>query len=494
MKRNWKNPLITGTVILTLTGLLSRFIGFFYRIFLSNAFGAEGMGIYQLIAPVLALSFALTASGIQTAISKYVASETSTHDYHTSFRTLWAGFLMAMALSVACALAIYLYADTIAVTFLLESRTAPLLRIIALSIPMATVHSCINGYFYGIRKTAIPAVSQLAEQIFRVGSVYLIYYHFKQHNMQPTINFAVAGLVIGEGASMIVSVVAILSRAHHVFPSGVRYTHGISHPRTSGLHKLYTAPALKSDGRPVVTDAPALLTTYRRICAKLLQLAVPLSANRLVLNLLQSIEAIYIPNKLMAYGLNNADALGVYGVLTGMSLPLILFPSAITNSISVLLLPIVSEADASGNRDAVRRAILTSIRYCLLLGFACTAMFLLLGRPAGRLLFHSELAGSFILILSFICPFMYIASTLGSILNGLGKTAQTFLYSVVSLLLRLLFVFVAIPLYGIKGYLWGMLASQILQTLLCTVSALRICSPRHPKNRCSTTDSKLFHG
>lgn len=445
MKRNWNTPLVTGTVILTLTGLLSRFIGFFYRIFLSNAFGAEGMGIYQLIAPVLALSFALTASGIQTAISKYVASETSTHDYHTSFRTLWAGFLMAMALSLACALGIYLYADGIAVTFLMERRTAPLLRIIALSIPMATVHSCINGYFYGIRRTAIPAFSQLAEQVFRVGSVYLIYYFFRQHDMQPTISFAVAGLVIGESASMIVSVVAILARAHHVFPARDR--------------RLPGTPALSS---------------YRRICGRLLQLAIPLSANRLVLNLLQSIESIYIPNKLMAYGLNNADALGVYGVLTGMSLPLILFPSAITNSISVLLLPIVSEADASGNTGAVKRAIVTSIRCCLLLGFGCTALFLLLGRPAGRLLFHSELAGSFILTLSFICPFMYIASTLGSILNGLGKTAQTFLYSVVSLLLRLLFVFIAIPHYGIKGYLWGMLTSQMLQTLLCTVSALHI--------------------
>ena len=218
---------------------------------------------------------------------------------------------------------------------------------------------------------------------------------------------------------------------------------------------------------------------YKRIIGQLLQLAVPLSANRLIINLLQSIEAIYIPNRLMAYGLNNADALGVYGVLTGMSLPLILFPSAITNSISVLLLPIVAEADASGNQTAVRRAIITSIRYCLLLGFGCTAMFLLTGRAAGRMLFHSELAGSFILTLSFICPFMYIASTLNSILNGLGKTAQTFLFSVVSLLFRLLFVFTAIPVYGIKGYLWGTLASQMLQTLLCTVSALRISHKTH---------------
>lgn len=450
--------MITGTVILTLTGLLSRFIGFFYRIFLSNVFGAEGMGIYQLISPVLALSFSLTVSGIQTAISKYVASETNTHDYKSSFRTLWAGFLLAMALSAVCASGIYLYADQIAVTFLLEPRTAPLLRIIALSIPMASVHSCINGYFYGIRKTAIPAFSQLAEQVCRVGSVYFIYFICLEHGLKPTISYAVVGLVIGESASMIVSVVAILVRAHHVFPP-VTYHRAL--------------PAAPASERHLSTFAP-LLTVYRHICGQLLQLAVPLSANRLILNLLQSVEAIYIPNRLMAYGLDNADALSVYGVLTGMSLPLILFPSAITNSISVLLLPIVSEADASGNQRAVRRAILTSIRLCLLLGFFCTALFLLFGRLAGRLLFHSDMAGSFILTLSFLCPFMYIASTLNSILNGLGKTIQTFLFSVISLLLRLLFVFFAIPLFGIKGYLWGMLASQMLQTLLCTLSTLHI--------------------
>lgn len=450
--KKWSHPLITGTLILTLTGLLSRFIGFFYRVFLSNVFGAEGMGIYQLISPVLALSFSLTVSGIQTAISKYVASETSTRDYRSSFRTLWAGFLLAMLLSAVCASVIYLYADRIAVTFLLEERTAPLLRIIALSIPMASVHSCINGYFYGIRKASIPAFSQLAEQVCRVGSVYLIYFICKRQGLTPTISFAVVGLVIGESASMIVSVVAILARARHVFPACNRHA----------------SPSLST-----------VIGVYRRITGQLLQLAVPLSANRLILNLLQSVEAIYIPNRLMAYGLTNAEALSVYGVLTGMSLPLILFPSAITNSISVLLLPVVSEADASGNQAAVRRAILTSIRSCLLLGFGCTAMFLLFGRLAGRLLYGSELAGSFILTLSFLCPFMYIASMLNSILNGIGKTVQTFLFSVVSLLLRLLFVFFAIPRFGIQGYLWGMLASQMLQTLLCTVSALHISRKAH---------------
>ena len=97
---------------------------------------------------------------------------------------------------------------------------------------------------------------------------------------------------------------------------------------------------------------------------ELLSLAVPLSLNRVIINFLQSIEAIFIPQQLLKYGCSTSQALSVYGVLTGMALPLILFPGAITNSNScVLLLPMVSEADAVGNRNKIAKAIQSSIRY-----------------------------------------------------------------------------------------------------------------------------------
>lgn len=431
------NPLITGTLILTATGFVSRFIGFFYRIFLSRLFGAEGMGIYQLISPVLALSFSLTVAGMQTAISKYVAGETISKDYRSSAIHLFCGFVLSMAMSILCTILIYCCADEIAASFLLEPRTAPLLRIIALSIPMATVHSCINGYFYGIRQTSVPSLCQLSEQIIRVGSVYVIYYFCLKYHMTPTISFAVVGLVIGESASMLVSLIAVRAHFSHVVP--------------------------KNYGTLLPLDFPA----YYEAGSRLLKLAIPLSLNRVIINFLQSIEAIFIPNRLMRYGYDNATALSIYGVLTGMSLPLILFPSAITNSICVLLLPIVSEADASDNVGTIKKAVHKSIRYGFLLGIIFTLIFLCSGKFLGNLLYQSTLAGSFIIVLSFLCPLMYIASTLGSILNGLGKTGLTFFYSMLSLLVRLGFVFFGIPLLGIHGYLWGLLASQAVQTLLC---------------------------
>lgn len=432
-----KNPLIVGTVILTLTGFASRFIGFFYRIFLSRVFGAEGMGIYQLTSPVLALSFSLTVAGIQTAISKYVAGETATKDYRYSFTHLFTGFVLSMTLSFLCTIGIYCFADEIALYFLLEERTAPLLRIIALSIPMATVHSCINGYFYGIRQTAVPSACQLSEQLVRVGSVYAIYYFCMQRGFTPTISFAVVGLVIGEAASMIVSLIAIKAHYSHVLPK--------NYGPLLSFEKL----------------------SFGQVSQNLMRVAMPLSLNRVIINFLQSVESIFIPNRLITYGYDQTSALSVYGILTGMSLPLLLFPGAITNSICVLLLPLVSEAEAGGNKRAIKKAVNKSIRYGFLLGAVFTALFFFGGKLLGRLLYQNELAGKFIIILSFLCPLMYIAGTLNSILNGLGKTGLTFLFSMISLLVRLLFVFFAIPMFGINGYLWGLLASQLVQTLLC---------------------------
>lgn len=70
-----KNTLFAGTLLLTAAGFLSRILGFFYRIFLSRAIGAEGLGIYQMIFPVHGIAFALCAGPIQTSVSRLTAAE-----------------------------------------------------------------------------------------------------------------------------------------------------------------------------------------------------------------------------------------------------------------------------------------------------------------------------------------------------------------------------------------------------------------------------------
>lgn len=438
MKAKSRHPLVVGTFILTITGILCRIIGFFYRIYLSRLFGEEGMGLYQLLSPVLSLSFSLTAAGYQTAISKLVA-EQSAKSETPSLRPLAAGLSISLPLSLLCNAGIYFGADFIAESLLREARTAGMLRILSFSVPLSAVHSCVNGYFYGVKKAGIPSASQLLEQLARVGCVFLVSGQALRAGQTPSISVAVLGLTLGELCSMLFSLAAI---------------------------------------QPVRSRVPAPLPSglYR----SLLAMALPLTANRIVLNLLQSVEAVSIPSMLRAYGYDNITALSVYGVLTGMALPFIFFPNALTSSVAVLLLPVISENHALGNRKVVAQTTIKTVKYCGLMGFCCMAGFLLLGNWAGCTLFKSPLAGYFITTLGFICPFLYLDTTLSSILQGLGKAGQIFFMNVVCLLMRLAFVFFAIPRFGIRGYLWGLLASQLTLGVLYLVCLYRFLKKETP--------------
>ena len=142
-------------------------------------------------------------------------------------------------------------------------------------------------------------------------------------------------------------------------------------------------------------------------------------------------------------------------------LPFIMFPSAITNSMAVLLLPSVAQAQAEGNQKQISAAISMALRYSLYMGILCTGLFCLYGLDLGSSVFQSPSAGAYIRILGWLCPFMYLATTLGSILNGLGKNSSTFLQNVCALCLRLVFVLLGIPVLGMKAYLWGILVSEM---------------------------------
>lgn len=72
-----KHFLLKGTFILTVVGILTRVMGFFYRIFLSRSFPAEEIGLYQLIFPVYTLAYAATSAGIETALARLVAASSA---------------------------------------------------------------------------------------------------------------------------------------------------------------------------------------------------------------------------------------------------------------------------------------------------------------------------------------------------------------------------------------------------------------------------------
>ncbi len=145
-----KNSFLTGTLILVAAGLISRLLGFLYRIYISNIMGSEGMGLFQLISPVYFLAYTFCASGIYLAISKLVAAEKANRNDRNMSRILLVGCSMAAISSLLFVGLLITQADFIAVHFLHDNRTASSIRIVSLALPFCVTSSCIKAYFYGI--------------------------------------------------------------------------------------------------------------------------------------------------------------------------------------------------------------------------------------------------------------------------------------------------------------------------------------------------------
>ncbi len=430
-----KSSIIRGTLILTMTGFLSRFMGFFYRIFMSHSFGEEGVGLYQLIFPVYALCYSLTTAGIETSISRTVACKISLGKETEARNILYTGLLLSFLLSCITTVFLQNHSLYIAEIFLGDLRCQPLLIILSYAIPFSAIHSCICGYNFGKKQTRLPALSQLIEQAARISSVFFFCFTMQKHGKTASISVAVGGLVIGE--------------------------------MISSFYTLYTFFHSSRPAHPKNTSTSFSFYDFFHGLKELLPLSLPLTANRILLNFLQSIEAVSIPGKLQQYHFSVSESLSLYGVLNGMALPCILFPSAITNSVSVMLMPTIAEIQTSDSKKDLFKLIKKVTASCFILGLSCCLFFLIAGSFIGTILFNSQTAGKFIVTLAWICPFLYTNSALISIINGLGKTGATLLVNAVGLILRIISVFWAIPLFGIRGYLWGLLLSQFLVTSLC---------------------------
>lgn len=442
-----KHPFLTGTIILTAAGIITRFIGFYFRIFLSRTFSDADIGIYQLTMPVMSVVYALTAASYQTVISKFTAENYARGEYGRAHRM----FLTATAVSVLSALLagilVIRFRHIIAGSVLHAPKVAPILYVLGFSFPFSSLHTCINGFYYGRQKTMVPALSQLIEQTVRVLTVCLMAAYAAGHAGQLTLTVAMSGIVSGElFASLFV--ILFLPRLTEGFRTWKRYITGT----VSGLY----------------TDLFRMLT--------------PLTLNRIFLSMMNAAETILLPVVLKQNGLSADSALATYGVLTGMAMPVILFPSAVPSSAATLLLPKVSDMNKKPDvsiAPLVRRALAYSLIYGILCMFIC----ILFGPLIGTGFFHNPSAGIYIRSLSILCPFLYTGITLLSILHGLGETMSPFLCNLAALSIRILCTMLFVPRYGITAYRMILTGYSILTCILYYLAL-------HPFMRYNKQDKK----
>ena len=396
------------------------------------------------------LCLAISASGIQTAISRFVASEKNGRRY------LYLGLFLSISISTLFVFAIYFFAPWIAADILKEPRTEELLRVMIYAIIPACIHSCFNGYYYGRKNSIVPSICQIIEQLARIFGTLLIYYALLDKGLPLEPVHAVWGIVISELAGLLINVTAFLGMRKEC-DSSDNLNDEIRRKKYPLFHSINNAGLL-------ITSAKALTTT-----------AVPLTLNHVLITLSHSLENLLLPQQLVAFGYTSDEALGHFGILTGMALSVIFFPSAITNSLSVLLLPRISETKAKGDMSTVLDTIKGAVCCGVALGSLCTFVFLLSADWIGTYIFDSTLAGFYIRILSILCPFMYTSSLLSSIVNGLGNASLTLACNLTGCAIRILSIWIFVPMYGMYAYIISMIVAAMVVTMELVVVVRRKC-------------------
>ena len=417
-----RSVFLKNAAIMTVTSLILRAVGMAFRVYMSHAVGAEGMGLYQLIVSVYVLVSTFATSGISTAVTRLVTDELVKGSCSSVKRLLRLSCIISVLLGFISFAAVFFCAKPVAVWFIKDIRAINALRILGVGLPFMGLSSCLKGYFLARRHAAEQSISQLIEQTCRIVGIWFLLSRFGND-----VTTACACVMIGDTIAEAIS-------CFYLWLCYRKDLQNLSH-------------FLPLEGR------------HRAVLRPLLGIATPLAAGRYVTSLLHTAENMLVPNRLALYS-NRQQALSTFGNLKGMAIPLLFFPASFLSAFSLLLIPEIAEAHARGAKRRVHEAVSRSLGITFWASIGIAGGFFLLSKPLGVLIYHEQEVGFLMKVLSPLIPAMYIESVADGLLKGLDQQVSTLKFHIVDSLIRMVLIFWAVPRQGIVGFLFVMFVSK----------------------------------
>lgn len=413
-----------NAVILTVTSLILRTAGIFFRIWLSNAVGSEGMGIYQVILSVYVFASTFATTGICTAVTRIVSELPAVGA--TAKKTVTVCALISVALAVATSAVLFAFAKEISVYFIGDIRAEYAVKILGLGLPFMGVASVIRGYFLAIRNTSYSSGAQLLEQAVRIAVIMLLVSRFGGYGLKITCT----AIVFGDGVAEAIGCIALY----------IRYRLSIKESKNN------------IDNYPVMR--------------KIAKIALPITAGRYIHTALRTAENLLVPTLLGKFCNDKSRGLSQFGMLKGMAMPLLFFPASFLSAFSMLMIPEISGAMAQNRMGKVQKTTEKSISITVVASVIIGAIFAVLGKETALLFYESGETGILICALSPLVPLMYLESVCDGILKGLDQQTHSFLYGVADSVSRIVLILIFTEKYGMVSFLLVMVYSNILTSLL----------------------------
>lgn len=423
-------------LVLTAVSFFLRVTNIFYRGYLARALGTAGLGLYQLIFTVFTLSVTLSTSGISLAVTRIVASRIAEQRPET-IRSAVARCL-GYCLCISCSIgAVFLsLAPFLAEKLLGTARAAPALRLLAFGLPFMSLCTCMRGYFLAVDEAPATIGGDVLEQLFTMGLGMGLLSFFAPQEPATACTLAMAASTAGE-------VLGFLHTWHGFRKSLRRHTPEKSRKSPGILHNM-------------------------------VHIALPGTLSSAARNLLSTTENLLIPQGLRQFGATFDTAIAAYGVLQGMALPMLMFPSAFLTAFSSLLIPQIAKAHAAGKSAYIHSIAHRALGATAVFSSAATAFFIFFGEELGIVFYNSPETGTYLRLLAPLVLLLYLDGVVDAILKGLDEQFSAFKYNVTDAALRVLLVFWLLPRYGLSAYICILFFSTIFNAALSLHRLLQV--------------------
>lgn len=410
------------TVILTLTSFFMKTVAVWFNVYLSDLVGSFGIGIFQLILSIYALSKTLAYGGMNLAATRLCIDDHA-HLRHNVRKLLLCAFLMGL-ISLAI---LYFFADVISAKWVLSESAASSFRILSFSLPFLSMASVFYGYMTAVRKMSRYSLIQMAEQLSRIGITIFFLKRAQSTDIERTLFLISFGITVSEIISFSLSLLS------------------------------YWLDIIKNKIRMQAGDG---------FFSKMLRVSVPDALGSYIRSGLNTVEHLLIPKGIRRSGFSTEKALSDYGTVQGMALPVVLYPSSILGVLSGLLVPEIAECKLKNNKKEIRYIVNRVLSLAIIFSFAVMVVMLVFSKELGDVIYQSTDAGHFIRTIAPLIPIMYLDMTTDGMLKGLDLQLAIMKINVIDSVLCVILVYFLVPKMAVNGYVVTIYIAEIINFLM----------------------------
>ena len=439
---------LKGAAWIAAGGFIAKIVGAIYRIPLTNLIGGHGLGLYQLVYPVYCLLLTISATGIPSSIAKLTAErlekgESDKPVFKTSiklFLLIGTGGTLLMA-ALAPILAKAQGAEEVLGGYF----------VLAPAVLLVSAISVFRGWFQGRNQMFPTAVSEVTEQIVKVGFGLLFAYLYRS-NVQKAVVFLLLAVSISEAIALLVMWI---------------------------LFKRVPAPTLqkKEGGRVAMRSV--------------LKLSIPVTLSSILLPLSGLLDSVLVPRLLGGYA---ADPVSLFGLFSGGAVTIVNLPVSVCYGIAAASVPAVAAATAKNspsNAKDTRKRILFSLLITLAIAAPSALGLYFFAEPAAKIIFRSlqgeelQTLIGLVKIFSISALTLSLVQTLSACLTAQGKPQYAALSMLIAVTVKTAVYVVLLqnPQISVFGLAHATNVCYLVAFLLNLLYNLRVATPnRGPGN------------